>query len=1193
MKNHSLLKRIGLRSGLSVLALAGAMGLHAQTRDWQTLFRSTDNALNGGQGYTSDPNGAVLAWNEGPLLKSYLQMFEAYHEPYYLRKLVTHFDQTTVHLRDWNGDGGRAWGTSNYTDELLANPAFSGAGPAPGVLTVNPGFEDVDPQAPTLPAGWTRSGSSTEVFRSTNLDDRYQGSAGLVVKTNGVNWRHGIQNLTYVPGAVYHVSVWGKTNGKVKGRIGIYDRTEGTVVLGEKFFDSTVWQKVEFNVQAPSVPGRDVKIYCYTDQYLPTDGVVYFDEVEWIGVGDPVAVNQNPGFEVGEGGVSANLPAGWTRSGTSEEVYRSLLAEDRRAGSAGLVVKTNGSSWRHGIQSLRNVYLPGQSYYVSFWGKTNGKVKGRVGVYDRTSGTVTLAEVFFSNSNWAFGSLTFTAPPAAGNDLQILCYFDDYKPTDGRVSFDDVRVALADSAHAADWRAVGGLPSTVNRTKRTDCPSRPYCLEVRADGDGTAPAAEQESFRAVPGAIYQVRVKSWGSARLEILNGESVIEFAERTSDSWGDLDFFFTAPVAGNNPLKMRLTLTRNALGTTARFDQASLKMQAEYLVHQAVLLAPILRFARLVREDPWLQPEFNEKAESYIVLAKETILPSWERDWREKGDQGFYVSNDQKDFGRAGETADIALPHNQYLPMAEIFLDLWHLTGQTKYREKAEKLGKSFKAFLKPVTLSSGGGYVWHYADNLFQDGFDSGLKAEDLNHGNLDISAVLRMAEDSVVFSPEDMRMFARTLLETVWNGNIIDPFMHSRVDGSDIVGHEVDYKYGMNEWVGLARYDPAVWPLVDRLFTGISWRNGVRLLTVSGLAKFDPLQKPIERTAPGNVTATALSSTTVRLSWTPPAGPTMNANPGFEASNVSDLSLPDGWTRSGTSTQVFRSTALNDRRFGNAGLVVKTDGTRWFNGIRGLTYTPGETYLVTFWGKTNGRVRGRVGVYDRTGGVTVVLKDYFFSNSEWAPMSFRFTAPNGSGKDLKLYCYFDDYRITDGVVWFDEIRVSKDMLAPATYKVYQAGVEKASTAESTLLLRELTAKTTYLFTVVARDSEGNQSPQSFEAMVRTMPPSVGIPLPPILPGDPSAWETVDTARAYPSPFQSGRGADGITFDRIPAETTVRIYTLDGHPVKTLISTTGGAVLWDLTNDEGNPVASGVYLAIMEKNGGTKRLKVVVQK
>lgn len=37
---------------------------------------------------------------------------------------------------------------------------------------------------------------------------------------------------------------------------------------------------------------------------------------------------------------------------------------------------------------------------------------------------------------------------------------------------------------------------------------------------------------------------------------------------------------------------------------------------------------------------------------------------------------------------------------------------------------------------------------------------------------------------------------------------------------------------------------------------------------------------------------------------------------------------------------------------------------------------------------------------------------------------------------------------------------------------------------------------------------------------------------------------------------------------------------------------AVLWDMSNDDGQSVASGVYVAVSEKDGAIKRIKFVVQ-
>lgn len=90
-----------------------------------------------------------------------------------------------------------------------------------------------------------------------------------------------------------------------------------------------------------------------------------------------------------------------------------------------------------------------------------------------------------------------------------------------------------------------------------------------------------------------------------------------------------------------------------------------------------------------------------------------------------------------------------------------------------------------------------------------------------------------------------------------------------------------------------------------------------------------------------------------------------------------------------------------------------------------------------------------------------------------------------------------------------------------------------------------------------------------------------------------ETVDGARAYPVPFRPGQGATGITFDRMPENTTVRILTMDGRSVKTLTADAAGGAQWDLTNDEGQSVSSGVYLVILKKEEGKKLLKVLVPK
>ena len=67
--------------------------------------------------------------------------------------------------------------------------------------------------------------------------------------------------------------------------------------------------------------------------------------------------------------------------------------------------------------------------------------------------------------------------------------------------------------------------------------------------------------------------------------------------------------------------------------------------------------------------------------------------------------------------------------------------------------------------------------------------------------------------------------------------------------------------------------------------------------------------------------------------------------------------------------------------------------------------------------------------------------------------------------------------------------------------------------------------------------------------------------------------------------------ITFDQMPANSTVKIFTVSGRWVKTL-SAPGGSVPWDLTNDAGDRVASGIYLYwIVDGQGNKTRGKLAV--
>jgi hypothetical protein len=108
-----------------------------------------------------------------------------------------------------------------------------------------------------------------------------------------------------------------------------------------------------------------------------------------------------------------------------------------------------------------------------------------------------------------------------------------------------------------------------------------------------------------------------------------------------------------------------------------------------------------------------------------------------------------------------------------------------------------------------------------------------------------------------------------------------------------------------------------------------------------------------------------------------------------------------------------------------------------------------------------------------------------------------------------------------------------------------------------------------------------------------PAPAPPQPPPPPGNVSGPPF--TPRAYPNPWRADRGyAQQITFDQLTGKTTVKIFTVSGHLVRTLSTQSSGlsTVSWDLTNDSGDRVASGIYIYLATNDQGQQaRGKVAV--
>jgi len=116
--------------------------------------------------------------------------------------------------------------------------------------------------------------------------------------------------------------------------------------------------------------------------------------------------------------------------------------------------------------------------------------------------------------------------------------------------------------------------------------------------------------------------------------------------------------------------------------------------------------------------------------------------------------------------------------------------------------------------------------------------------------------------------------------------------------------------------------------------------------------------------------------------------------------------------------------------------------------------------------------------------------------------------------------------------------------------------------------------YQVTVVAVDSQGHQSS-----------PGVGtITL---------VEANLNNVLVYPNPWRQDRhNGKPITFTLLPVNSEIQLFAVSGHRVKTL-SAPNGTISWDLTNDSGESVASGLYMYLITSPSGKTRGKLAILK
>ena len=226
------------------------------------------------------------------------------------------------------------------------------------------------------------------------------------------------------------------------------------------------------------------------------------------------------------------------------------------------------------------------------------------------------------------------------------------------------------------------------------------------------------------------------------------------------------------------------------------------EYIVHQGMFLHPVSRFVEHVMKDVQLKAGFGTSARAYLRFIGEQIADKHERDWVDLSPSagGYRFSPWMTE-----RFPNRIMPHNQYLALARAYLSLQSVSRKRLFADRAHRMAKNFRRHL----WKTGRAYTWHYWDWL-EGGVQGNSGVEDTSHGRIDVGFAVDACRSGVVFNNADMKRFAHTLLDQMWNGSVDDPVIGGRVDSMD--GDSTPCA----DWIDLCQWNPRVWDVMWAVF-----------------------------------------------------------------------------------------------------------------------------------------------------------------------------------------------------------------------------------------------------------------------------------------------------------------------------------------------------------------------------------------
>lgn len=209
-------------------------------------------------------------------------------------------------------------------------------------------------------------------------------------------------------------------------------------------------------------------------------------------------------------------------------------------------------------------------------------------------------------------------------------------------------------------------------------------------------------------------------------------------------------------------------------------------WAVHTGMIVAPMARFAAVVRNDPRLREKWSKDADRLLKVAQEAVAVH-DTDFREGpgGDEGYLHSLYLKKH----------LPLNMQNALARAWLAIDDATNTPKHRERVTRLAQFLKHRLRPM---DDGSYVWAYWPPL-EGRADS---FEDISHAAINVDFMVLCHEQGIVFTREDLGRLKQTLLKRVL---LADDRVSDTVGGGGPIN---TYRPAVLRWGRLGRHFPEV-------------------------------------------------------------------------------------------------------------------------------------------------------------------------------------------------------------------------------------------------------------------------------------------------------------------------------------------------------------------------------------------------